>query len=201
MTLAHVVAAKNIKIVMAKFNNKFKLRIASFVLNKKIKKNVITKQIVNLNNAKTIGIVFNNQNQKSNDIIKEFVSFLSQKNIQVYIVEFINKKVETDNYVKKGFNYFSLKNLNWYYCPKSIIADEFINKDLDILIDLSLNNNCFPVQYIDALSKAKFKVGKFYETQNYFDFMININENNDLNFFIEQIKHYLTMINSDKEKL
>ena len=181
---------------MAKFNNKFKIKIASFVLNKKIKKIARTKQVINLNSAKTIGIVFNNKNQKSNDIIKEFVNFLSQKNIQVYIVEFINKKIKTDNYVKKGFNYFSLNDLNWYYKPKSIIVDEFINKELDILIDLSLDSSCYPIQYIDALSKAKFKVGKFYETQNYFDFMINIDKNNDLSFFIEQIKHYLTMINS-----
>ncbi len=196
MTLARVAVVKNIKIVMAKFNNKLRLKIASFVLNKKIKKIARTKQVINLNSAKTIGIVFNNQNQKSNDIIKEFVNFLSQKNIQVYIVEFINKKIKTDNYVKKGFNYFSLNDLNWYYKPKSIIVDEFINKELDILIDLSLDSSCYPVQYINALSKAKFKVGKFYETQNYFDFMINIDKNNDLSFFIEQIKHYLIMINS-----
>jgi len=192
-----VVAEKNIKIVMAKFNNKFKLKIASFSLKKKLKKTVRTRQTINLNNAKSIGIIYNDNEQKSNEIIKEFVSFLSQKDIQVYVVEFINKKIKSENYIKKkGFNYFSLNDLNWFYKPKSIIVDEFINNDFDILIDLSLNNNCFPVQYINALSKAKFKIGKFYETPNFYDFMINIDSNNDLSFFIEQIKHYLSMINS-----
>lgn len=184
---------------MAKFNNKLKLKIASFVLNRKSKKSVRKKQFINLDNAKNIGIISNNQNEKSNDVIKEFVNFLSQKNIQVYVVEFINKKIKNDNYLKKkGFNFFSLKDINWYYKPKSIIVDEFINNDFDILIDLSLNNNCFPIQYINALSKAKFKVGKFYESPNYYDFMINIDTNNDLKFFIEQIKHYLTMINNKR---
>ncbi|MCK5822924.1 MAG: hypothetical protein KAG95_02910 [Bacteroidales bacterium] len=182
---------------MAKFNNKFKLKIASFVLKKKLKKSVRTRQTINLNNAKTIGIIYNDNEQKSNEIIEKFVEFLSEKNIQVYVVEFINKKIKTDNYIKKnGFNYFSLNDLNCFYKPKSVVVDEFINNDFDILIDLSLNDKCFPVKYINALSKAKFKVGKFYETPNYFDFMINIDGNNNLKFFIEQIKNYLTMINN-----
>ena len=182
---------------MAKFNNKFKLKIASFGLKKKLKKAVRTRQTINLNNAKSIGIIYNDNEQKSNEIIKEFVSFLSKKDIQVYVVEFINKKIKSENYIKKkGFNHFSLNDINWFYKPKSIIVDEFINNDFDILIDLSLNNNCYPVKYINALSKAKFKVGKFYETPNFYDFMINIDNNNDLSFFIEQIKHYLSMINN-----
>ena len=198
MTRVHVVVVRNIKIVMAKFNNKLKLKIASFVLNRKSKKSARKKQISNLNNATNIGIISNNQDEKSNDIIKEFVDFLSQKNIQVYVIEFINKKIKNDNYLKKkGFNFFSLKDINWYYKPKSVIVDEFINNDFDILIDLSLNNNCFPIQYINAMSKAKFKVGKFYEAPNYYDFMINIDANNNLKFFIEQIKHYLTIINNN----
>ncbi|MBE9467679.1 MAG: hypothetical protein IMY72_05065 [Bacteroidetes bacterium] len=182
---------------MAKFNNKIKLKIASFGLKRKLKKSFRTRQPINLKNAKTIGIVYNDNEQKSNVIIKSFVEFLSKKNIQVYVVEFINKKIKTENYIRKnGFNYFALNDLNCFYKPKSVIVDEFIKNEFDILIDLSLNNNYFPVKFINALSKAKFKVGKFYKTPNYYDFMINIDENNNLEFFIEQIKHYLSMINN-----
>ena len=45
------------------------------------------------------------------------------------------------------------------------------------------------------MSKAKLKVGKYGERYNYYDFVIDLKEKKDLQFLINQIKHYLCEIN------
>ena len=64
----------------------------------------------------------------------------------------------------------------------------------NFLIDLNLQEN-FPCQFLVALSPAHLKVGKFTNSEGFYDLMINIDKGKKIDYFIEQTKHYLELIN------
>ena len=53
-------------------------------------------------------------------------------------------------------------------------------------------NECIPLQYIAALSKAKLRVG-IYQNKNLYcnDFLIDLKNEINIKNFIAQVKHYL----------
>jgi hypothetical protein len=55
-------------------------------------------------------------------------------------------------------------------------------------------NHKFPLCYISSLSKASLKVGKFYESCDHLDFMINVDAQNTVAFLVEQSVKYLNMV-------
>lgn len=166
------------------------------ILNSKLKKQVRHRQICNLDLAKTTGIIFNATNQASYDSAMRFANFLiKSKEIDVTAIGFVsNKDMLAFFSNKKGFNFFSRKDLNWYGRPKDHIIDEFVEKPFDILIDLSLDEH-YPVQYIVALSQAKLKVGRFIEDNTFYDIMIDTAKDNTLENLVNQVELYLSILN------
>ncbi len=172
-----------------------KFSIGEKILNSKMKKISRKRGIFNFTNAKTIGIVFNATTQKSFDEANNFIKLLEQKKIKVTSIGFVDSKEVRDFYRETLFmSYFSKKNINWYGKPRNERVEMFVNQDFDILIDLSIINE-FPIKYISAMSLAKFKVGKQTENEKYLDFMIDISKKTETEYLIEQITHYLSMIN------
>ena len=132
----------------------------------------------NVERAKKIGILFNATHQVSFEIVKALVKKISAKNNSVDVLGFVDSKQLIDHYLyRKGFEFFTRNQLNWYYKPTEETVEKFINKEFDLLLDLSLDNP-FPIQYILASSKAKFKAGRYSESQEYLDFMIDIEKEN-----------------------
>ena len=175
--------------------NSLKYKYGHFVLSNKKKKIKRKRGIYNFNTANTCGVVFNATTQEAFEKARAFVDFLKSKSIKVSAIGFVNSKEVKDFYRETiHYKYFSRKNTNWYGKPKNTNVDEFINKNFDLLIDLSLSND-YPLEYIAAMSIAKFKVGRFTSEQGDYDFMINISKNKTHDFLIEQIAHYLTILN------
>ena len=110
---------------------------------------------------------------------------------------FVNRKSIPNYCIAANSGYhFNLKDLNWYGAPKNDYIHEFINKEFDILIDLSLDD-VFVFKYISGLSRSKFKVGR--HNDNYldcFDLMIKMEPTATLEAFIEQVVHYLVVFKS-----
>ncbi len=130
--------------------------------------------VFNLENAKKIGILFNATHLVSFEIIKEFVKQISEKDKKISVLGYVHSKKLIDHYLyRKGFNFFTRNDLNWYYKPVSDSVQQFIGEPFDLLINLSLEEY-YPVKYILASSKAKFKVGMYSEGQQYLDFMIDM---------------------------
>jgi hypothetical protein len=183
-----------------------------------------------LTEAKTIGILFNATHQVSFEVVKELVKDLSSKKNEIDVLGFVDSKQLIDHYLyRKGFDFFTRSQLNWYYKPVVENVQKFIEKPFDLLIDLSLDDP-FPIHYIITCSQAKFKAGRYYEGQECLDFMIDMekeiaamnklkkdlekelkekqSKNLDLekivdtkaqteiqlNFLINQLKHYLSLI-------
>jgi hypothetical protein len=74
-----------------------------------------------------------------------------------------------------------------------------MNEEFDIVIDLCMHD-CFPLNYVSGLSKAKFKVGRYGEKNSaIYDFMLNVNPTITLNDYMKEVIHYLSIINKNQE--
>lgn len=166
-----------------------------YILNKEFKKNHRSKFFQNINDIKSIAILFNiNNEEEYKNILKIAKTFRAEKKT-VYIVSFVNEKV-IPNYITPTINFdvITLKNLNFFNIPKNNFINDFINNEYDLLIDLSNDNN-FIFKYLIALSKAKLKIGDFSEEKKfYLDLMIKNTDKKDVKLFVENIKHYLTVL-------
>jgi hypothetical protein len=144
------------------------------VLQNKLKSIKRNPKVCNINEAKSVGIIYNATNSVSFEIIRDFTRILMQKKIEVSVLGYVHSKKLIDHYLyRKGFDFFTKNNLNWYSRPKSDTVDDFIKKPYDILINLSLEKY-YPIQYVLALSPSTFKVGKYFNEPNYMDMMIDI---------------------------
>ncbi len=151
--------------------------------------------VYNFTTARKIGILFDGTNNEDFDWVLEFYKFLKERYLNTHVLGYVNAKELPDKYLfKKGFNYVLKKNLNWYYKPISEEAEKFMTSNFDILIDCTMKEN-FPCKYLVALSRAHFKVGRFAGDEEFYDLMIQIDEGKRIDYFIDQVKHYLEVIN------
>jgi hypothetical protein len=151
----------------------------------------------NIAEAKSIGILFNATHQISFEIVKALVKDLSTKKNKIDVLGFVDSKQLIDHYLyRKGFDFFTRSQLNWYYKPVVENVQKFIEKPYDILIDLSLDDP-FPIHYIIACSQAKFKVGRYYEGQDCLDFMIDMEKEKEA---MDKIRDELNKDLKEKKK-
>ncbi|MEM7163190.1 MAG: hypothetical protein AAF487_12205, partial [Bacteroidota bacterium] len=96
---------------------------------------------------------------------------------------------------KLEFDYFDQSDINWFGKPKSDNIKNFVNKDFDILLDMT-QGEYLPLNYVLKQSRAKFKVGPFSEEREYdFDLNIESKRNQGLEEFIKQVNYFLNRIN------
>ena len=159
------------------------------------------KIFMNMEEAKTIGIVFDATNNEDFDLVKKYVTYLKEMKKKVKAIGFFNQKVTPAMaYSKLEYDFFSLKDLSWNNIPNSIYVKNFIEDDYDILLDLNLDD-LFPLRYISSLSKARFKAGKKSEKNNsIFDMMIELEKGKNLKFYLKNLDTYLFVINKKNDK-
>jgi hypothetical protein len=154
-----------------------------------------SRRIHNFTTAATAGIIFNCLHEEEFQAVKEFKQFLESESIRTDVIGYVSDKQVPDHYLlRKGYNFFCQKDLTWYFKPDTVFTDEFMKKNFDILFDLSLRD-FFPVNYIVRLSPAAYKIGRYCETNQY-DLMIDIKENKSVNYLIDQIRHYLSILHT-----
>jgi len=164
-------------------------------LNRKIRLLNRKRKIYNFDTAKKAGLIFTCASEDDFIAVKDFKKYLEEKNIKTSALGFINDKQIPDHLLlRTGFNFFSLKNLDWYFRPKNQFINDFTNERFNILFDLSLTYH-FPVHYIVTLSPAEYKIGRLCNTEDY-DLMIETGKNKQIAYLVEHIKHYLNMIHS-----
>lgn len=168
--------------------------IEFFILSQKYKQIFRSKEFVGLLNTKSIGLIYYVDDFETYKHIQSFISELQSSKINincigVYSTKLIpswsNKTINNNLFQEK--KYYNLNILNSRY------INNFIEKDFDILIDLSLSNKFIPI-YISALSRAKLKLTLESENKKkYFDMFIKLKEPN-IKDYIFQLKHYLSNI-------
>ena len=174
-------------------NNNIFQKIRYYLLERKALKMVRQKSAFNFQTAKTALILIDGLATNNDKIINQFLNFLKEKNIEYSQVYFYNNKevVEVDE--GNGIFQYSIKNLNWLGNPKHETINTILRKEYDLLFDFSIKKY-FIFEYITVLSKAKFKIGLFSDSSQYYDFMINLGKDIDFKKYVEDVKHYLSNI-------
>ena len=153
------------------------------------------KKIKTLKDSKYIGILWNPEDEGSQDAYESLRKIVQSKKIKTTGIAQIDSiremEILTTN-TKSGF--LDKHNVTWLGRPKSKAGIHFIEEPFDILIDLSVNKT-IALQYMLVHSQAIFKVGWKGEDPNYYDLSIDIAEKPPCKYLMEQIVYYLEKIN------
>lgn len=160
---------------------------------KTVKRNKFVHNLVTARKVAIVGVV---NNTKDFDDITSLQRFFIDKNMQVEVlVYFPGKEIPQQLLLRKGINIFNRNEVNWYGKPLIPFVDQFCRQEYDILIDLSLIE-LFPIRWITALSRSRFKVGSMSYDNNPYDLIITLDNNKEISYLSEQIVHYLNLINN-----
>jgi hypothetical protein len=153
-----------------------------------LKKKYPERNPVSLERAKTVGILFNAEDIPSNDSIVAFAQKLKSLQKEVQLLGYIPKRDFGFNY---PFQFISDKDRNWYGKPKGDTTRYFMQNSFDLLINFCADE-CLPLEYISAVSPAKFRVGfdKAPENANY-DLILIPKENKKISNLIQNLEKYL----------
>ena len=177
--------------------NKFRNSIGNFLLNRKLNKSRREKNVVNIDEARSIAIIYNVTDEKRFGIIKKVSKQLSNENRQVMILGYIDSK-SIPNYcvaANAGY-YFNRKSVNWYGGPKTDYLEQFVQKPFDLLIDFTTEDFII-TKYIAGLSNSKFKAGSFSNFhQKYLDMMIERSPETSFEAYVDHTLHYLKILRS-----
>ena len=154
--------------------------------------------MVNIANAKVIGIVYPLHDIPDYEQVEKLVATLQHEHKEVHALGFVQHKNLISRFLPKlSYDFFSFNNLNWFYKPVNEKVRDFISSEFDLLIDLTLQEN-LPIKFVVGLSRARCKVGCFSEENaRYYDLMIKTQSMISLREFITQVQHYLTIIHTD----
>ena len=168
--------------------------IGQFVLNKELKPRNRPVVYNNFVSSSTIGLIFDAEDKSHLKLAKEFMNYIEERGIKAFGLALVSKSDIIGYFpYRKGVGYFGLDKLNWYGKPLDEGIEEFIERPFDILIDISLSET-YPIEYIFAMSKAKFKICNNSLKEQFADFVLKLEKPHDLELFIEQVKHYLETI-------
>jgi len=156
------------------------------------------RRLTNLRDAKKIGILYNLDDVPDYDVVAEFVTRLQHDRKEVKALGYVKNKNLISRFLPKlSYDFFSRKDMNWFYKPVKDKVMDFIQKDFDLLIDLDMKDS-LPLKYISGLSMSMCRIGRYSEDNtSCYDLMLDVNPSTPVNEFIRQITHYLTIINND----
>jgi hypothetical protein len=171
--------------------------LANYRFKREIAESRNTHETVNFDSAKKIGLLYDATEMVNFEIVKDYVKDIRSRQKEVLALGYVDKKVLPQNqFAQLGLDFFTRKNLNWQLFPNSLEVTNFIKEPFDILLNLS-ENALFPLRYIAAVSKAKFRVGRFdHFSVPCYDMMIEAMPGTDMKQFINQAEEYLRKIKS-----
>lgn len=166
-----------------------------YVLKRQIRSLSRERVFLNLADVRSIGVLFMKTDNKDFEVVQSFVRSLREDGKDVFAIGYVEAREIPDFYLlRRGFNFFCMHDLNWFYRPEPVFVSDFINREFDLLINLSIDNP-FPLDFIYALSKARFKAGMLTDGYGHSDLAIDIKEKKDIEYLIQQLTHYLYIIN------
>ena len=177
---------------MNKLIHQFRLKSGLYQLKLIAKRIKRSGHSVPLNQAKTIGILFNiatEANIKEAEILANSLKS-TKKNIK--LMGFISDKTLKIN-SKSDINFLTAEDISWNYIPKKEKIIHFINQEFDILINLC-TEICIPLSIVSALSKSIFKVGAFQNNQIAIFDLTLLTQQKSMTEILTELKYYLDKI-------
>lgn len=153
-------------------------------------------ETVNYNSANEIILMYNAANEDHNHAVRKYSEKLIKEKKAVSLLGFM-KKIPDE--AANSSRYLSEADLNWLLNPNPARINKILNTKFDLLINF-YPDECLALEYIAALSHAKFRVGRYVPDKVYcYDFMVQLKENESINEFISQVDHYLKYINKNEQ--
>jgi hypothetical protein len=141
----------------------------------------------NINTVKTIGVIWQPTQKEAFQYLK---SYFNRE--QVIFRGFCVFEAITNPH--QDANTLTVKDLDFWGLPKKEKVEEFTNIRFEVLFNIALEDNLV-LDYITAISQARFKIGSTENVNNYFDLNINIGENQDPMYLAKQQIFYLAQLN------
>lgn len=156
----------------------------------------VNRQVINYNDVKTVGLIYDSTNPANDVVVGKFVERLNGDGKTVEILGFVNdKKIES----KPGLNIFNKKEVSWTNVPQSEKALTFAKGKYDLFIGCFIGEN-LPLEYLAAVSEARWRMGAYTEKKTeLYDMMINTGERNDIDYFLNQTIYFLKQIKYDSK--
>ena len=148
--------------------------------------------VINLGEARSIGILFDATNLQNRNLVLNYAEQLRDQRKQVKLLGFFDSKLKDQSFT---FRHFNRKDIDWALRPRGTNVEEFINQAFDILLHLDTSSSTY-AEYISALSKASFKVGPITEQMICYDLMIDADQRTSLQNFIDQLEGLLEKTNA-----
>ncbi|MFA7116483.1 MAG: hypothetical protein WC140_04540 [Bacteroidales bacterium] len=151
--------------------------------------------------SKTCGFIFNVNEPEIVDSIITLEKILKEHNIKYkgVSINFGTQEPADDKFLSDA-NILNMNDIdiNWYGFPSEDLTKEFINTEFDLLIDFTLDFPSFPIEYLLRASKAKFKIGFYPESEQYYNFYMFPTKEIHPKDIVISICNYLTTIRSSK---
>jgi len=180
---------------MMQFIENVKQKLGQIVFQKELRNNPRLKLVCNLDDAKSVGILYDATTQERVEAVKPFVSYFFDLKKDVKALGYVNSnQLSFCHTPRLQYDFFYQKDLNWYYKPQNYIIDNFVQKEYDILINLC-DSSIIPIKYLVASSMAHFKIGIYEEEYEIYDLMISLKEDKSIDKLMVEIKRYLKLIN------
>ena len=152
----------------------------------------VKRQTPNYDEANTVGILLKTNNLSMAQSIQKFISQLIKDGKRVSILHYIGKNDPT---IDLGFQHYSFseKQIDSLGNINLEVVETFIAQNFDFLYCVSKEDE-LPFQYILAKSKAKCRVGKFDSNPSFYELMINLKPEEDIDVFAKQALYYTQSI-------
>ena len=160
--------------------------------------------VSNYNTARSIGIIYREKGESFYILVKQFVKYLRAEHgvREVKALAYVDEPRAIPYYHKHKlrFDFFTPKDVNFQYDPTGDHVKNFEDNDFDILIDLE-QETCYPLRFVLARSAARMKVGLYQpEWEEYYDLMLAREHESTFDDFMEELNHYLTVINTNNAR-
>lgn len=150
---------------------------------------------VNLNNASSIGILFDASELADREAVLQYAEQLRKRGKRVSLLGYFDDATDSNSF---AFKFFTRKQMDWALRPNNEEARDFIAQEFDLLLNIDPISKIH-TEYIAALSKAKLRVGPSTEHTYCYDLMIDTTARAGLRPFIEQMEALLGKTNIQHE--
>ena len=139
--------------------------------------------------VKTVGVIFNFSSFQDYDFFRILLTDLGIGGNRIRFIALLDNENDRPN---SWDAFFSNEDFDWLGHCKNIEVNEFVNLPLDLLISY-YKPNCYELNIVTALSKAKLKVGLSSEDLRLHDLILNLDPNDKQTFKTELIKYLRTL--------
>jgi hypothetical protein len=158
----------------------------------------------NFSTTEKIGILWDATDDSGYHDLLAFNKKLTESGKHIEVLAWIPGKTVSDKLIGlTNMKFLKTTDINFAFIPFSEDAKSFMGKKYDVLIDIN-PSRVFPLTYIAALSPSPMKVGvdNDSDTQNSpYDLMIQTGRVINIGTFLEQVSHYLSIINNSSTRV